>query len=380
MRSVVRNVIDVMRFTGRAPLQVSETPVTKMKSDDDSRKESVNRKLESEGELKRSPSATSDLGRQTSHYLPHEANQALEGPITVSEFNSTKATARIVRSSRFEVLVCSVVVLNAILLGIEAHVEVSVRRPDRPKVFDNLEITFFIFFVIEAAMRIYAVRWTFFTGPARYFNVLDLSILFLQMVQFISAQFMMRSQHKHSVIGALSALHTLKLIRLVRIARILRQVRELRGLIISILISLRSLLWTFTLLALMIYVFSIFITRLVAETLTNIARSDFHDPKNEEALLKYYGGLGQTMFSMFEALFGGQDWDVLVRPLMEEVSGSIALLYVFYIGFSTLALLNVVTGVFVDNVLECNKKDKDTSSLTMYVTSSPRLKVACMVS
>jgi len=110
---------------------------------------------------------------------------------------------------------------------------------------------------------------------------------------------------------------------------------------------------------LLMYVFSLIITQAVTENMQNKLASEYVSPANQKALKLYYGGIFQSMFSMFEALFGGQDWDVLVRPLMEEISPLMALVFLFYIGFGVLAMMNVVTGVFVENVLECTKKSKD---------------------
>jgi len=65
------------------------------------------------------------------------------------------------------------------------------------------------------------------------------------------------------------------------------------------------------------------------------------------------------MLTLFQTITGGVDWDFVVRPLSDLISPLVALLITFYIAFSVLALMNVVTGVFVDSVLVSAKEDKD---------------------
>jgi len=246
------------------------------------------------------------------------------------------------------------VLFSVVCLGWEAHREA--KRQDL-EVNYWLEIFLCLAFMSEISMRIYVFGGSFFKGHGRYFNMLDLGIVILQLCQMTVERVFQETFERQAFQSSLSLLRIAKLFRLVRIARILRHIRALRTLIFSIIVSLRSLIWTLLLLALMIYMFSALITSLVTQSFKN--KITFHRPENEDALMKYYGGMDTSMFSLFEALFGGQDWDILVRPLMEDVHWSMSLVFAFYIAFSTLALLNVVTGVFVDNVLECTKKDKD---------------------
>jgi len=53
------------------------------------------------------------------------------------------------------------------------------------------------------------------------------------------------------------------------------------------------------------------------------------------------------------------DWNELVSPLMVEISPMMAVLFSIYIAFCTLAMMNVVTGIFVENVLISARADKD---------------------
>jgi len=125
----------------------------------------------------------------------------------------------------------------------------------------------------------------------------------------------------------------------------------------SIICSLKALVWTILLLLFIMYTISIFITQQVADH-----RHQF--PAQEElgefqALATHFGDLPQSMVSLFEAISGGQDWDVIFHPLRVNLSPHVPLVFLMYIFFAVLAMMNVVTGVFVESVLESAKRDKE---------------------
>jgi len=66
------------------------------------------------------------------------------------------------------------------------------------------------------------------------------------------------------------------------------------------------------------------------------------------------------MLTMFQSVTGGIDWATALTPLMSQVSWMPAVIFSMYIAFTFLAMLNVVTGVFVESVLKSAKADKDT--------------------
>jgi len=154
-------------------------------------------------------------------------------------FFSKPLIAQLVKSSKFEVIIGVFVVLNAIVLGIESHMEAQ-RTEEWHDMLMALEYIFGVTFITEVAMRIYVFGWGFFTGHGRHFNLLDLSLVILQIVQTSLGTLPKAALQSRALKGLLSALRILKLIRLLRIARILRQIQDLRTLVFSIIVSLRS--------------------------------------------------------------------------------------------------------------------------------------------
>lgn len=62
------------------------------------------------------------------------------------------------------------------------------------------------------------------------------------------------------------------------------------------------------------------------------------------------------MLSMFQAINGGVDWALIFEPLIDNITPWSAVVFTLYIAFSLLAMLNVVTGVFVESVLKSTKR------------------------
>lgn len=73
-----------------------------------------------------------------------------------------------------------------------------------------------------------------------------------------------------------------------------------------------------------------------------------------------YGGLGITMLSLMMAITGGKDWASVLEPL-RDVPSIYTMLFLWFIGFAILGVLNVITGIFVEvacQVTQRNKKEK----------------------
>jgi len=56
---------------------------------------------------------------------------------------------------------------------------------------------------------------------------------------------------------------------------------------------------------------------------------------------------------------GGVDWEDLSNPLMDNISPLLGLVFVLYIAFAVLAMMNVVTAVFIESALLRAKEDKE---------------------
>merc|ERR1711920_784116 len=115
--------------------------------------------------------------------------------------------------------------------------------------------------------------------------------------------------------------------------------------VFSILGSIKSVLWVILILTLMLYMFGIVFT---LATLGHLKTTEMmNDTKNAE-LRYYFGTLDMSVLSLFMAMSGGIDWKTYYDSL-QNVSFEYRLLFVLYITFATFAVVNVITGIFVEN-------------------------------
>merc|ERR1712176_817960 len=76
------------------------------------------------------------------------------------------------------------------------------------------------------------------------------------------------------------------------------------------------------------------------------------------SIIQYYGNMGRTILTLYLSIVNGLDWGSAVEPLL-VVRPLLAFMYCLYIAFAVLCVLNIVTGVFVDNAYRVTANDED---------------------
>merc|ERR1719410_2825718 len=97
-----------------------------------------------------------------------------------------------------------------------------------------------------------------------------------------------------------------RLLRLLKMARYLTFFRELRLMIFGLIASLRSLLWSFVMLALVVYIFSIiFVQAAIAFFQKTDPTNETEDQKaKKEAFQKWFGSTQISMRTLLVAISG----------------------------------------------------------------------------
>jgi hypothetical protein len=139
-----------------------------------------------------------------------------------------------------------------------------------------------------------------------------------------------------------------------RVVRVVRYISELRTIIASIAHSLRSLFFTILLIAFLIYILGVFLTQLITE---HIAGSN--DEVATEELRQYFGSVPGSCLVLFQTMTSGIDWENVSTPLSEHISPVMAMVYSAYVAFTVFAMMNVITGVFVESALASDAEEKD---------------------
>lgn len=228
----------------------------------------------------------------------------------------------LVKNVKFEYGVCMMVLLNAVVLGLQTDLVANGRVATTPVPLLALEAIMCGIFTVELLLRIFAYRSRIFTMSGWQWNIFDSIIVGVQVSEQIIT-FATRDDRALMNFSVARVIRSLRLIRLLRVARVLRGIGELRILVLSIMSAMQSLAWTVVLLTLMIYTLAIYLTQMVIDCQATLEP----DSKWTEVLNQYYGSVPSAMLSLFMSLTGGLDWVVVCQPLMETISPVMGLLF-----------------------------------------------------
>eukprot|EP00927_Polykrikos_kofoidii_P086553 TRINITY_DN9731_c0_g4_i2.p1 TRINITY_DN9731_c0_g4~~TRINITY_DN9731_c0_g4_i2.p1 ORF type:complete len:762 (+),score=102.79 TRINITY_DN9731_c0_g4_i2:118-2403(+) len=271
----------------------------------------------------------------------------------------TAIAMQIVESGKFEAFITVCICVNSLSIGLQANHSINNLHTGSPLTFVVADTMFFCIFSVEIALRVLAFGRTIFERPEWRWNLFDITLTTIQTVDYILSAVVDEDDeilNFSSNFSVARMMRVLRLLRIIRLFRLLRFVAELRTMVCSIASSFKSLFWTVVLLSLIVFIVGVYLTQLVADA--GRARPTIFE--EEESLAKYYNTLWRTFLSLFQATTGGVDWDDLLQPLAQNVSPWWTTIVLSgYIAFAVLAMMNIVTGVFVESALLSVKQDKE---------------------
>eukprot|EP00927_Polykrikos_kofoidii_P009832 TRINITY_DN1411_c0_g2_i1.p1 TRINITY_DN1411_c0_g2~~TRINITY_DN1411_c0_g2_i1.p1 ORF type:complete len:444 (-),score=90.47 TRINITY_DN1411_c0_g2_i1:165-1496(-) len=268
-----------------------------------------------------------------------------------------------VGSTFFEWTMQTMVLLSGLNIGCQAHWSLEHLLEDEPVFFQALDSIFTAVFGIELACRIATERSSFLNcNDAKFnWNISDLVIV----VVSLSETLLTVSLGTNVV----RVVRLARIIRLLRVLRVLRMFSSLRVMVVGALNSAKLLLWALVLLFTVMFMFGTTIMHLLDDRFNTLAEPGerFSDMlqrlKDEDAdtvriLLFRFGGLPQTVLSLWLSATAGLDWGDIALPLW-SASPLICVIYMAYVAFAILCVLNIVTGVFVESASKLSQSDKD---------------------
>lgn len=283
---------------------------------------------------------------------------------------------RIVQTPAFDVLFAFLILTNAVFIGVEVQWGLDHPHDEDHWLFQWGRNIYTILFSLELFMRLGAQGKLFLCGEDRRWNCLDSIIVIASWWEAaLEIQLWLTEEGSRSNFAGITGIRTLRIVRITRLvkvarlARFLRFVMALRTLTQSIIYTLKSLIWAMVLLLLIVYSFGILFTQVVADIIKEHAQlieqqaglaAEQIEAKLEAKRVgeQYFGSLWKSMVSLYMSIAGGVSWEQVLVPL--EASGWIwVIAFIFYIAFSTLAVLNVVTGVFCQSAIESAQSDHD---------------------
>jgi len=118
-----------------------------------------------------------------------------------------------------------------------------------------------------------------------------------------------------------------------------------------------TLFWSILMISIMMYMFGLCFLQAVTLYLNENVREDV-DEQTYEDIKYFWSGVLQSMMTLFWAVTGGADWEPLAKPIGQADSFFYGLFF-FYIAFAAFAVLNVLTGMFVDTAMKVAQQDEE---------------------
>ncbi len=210
-----------------------------------------------------------------------------------------------VESAPIQRIVITVILLNAVVLGMETSP--TLMEAAGPALI-SIDTACLAVFVVEIGLKLTAFGWRFFRDP---WNVFDFVVVGIALVP------------------AGAGLEVLRTLRVLRVLRLISSLPQLRKVVSALLHAIPGILSTGALLALIFYVAAVMATTFFRETLP-----------------EFFGSFSASLFSLFQ-IATLSSWETIVRPAMEEHSWA----WAFFIPFIILAAftaLNLIIAVIVD--------------------------------
>jgi len=222
------------------------------------------------------------------------------------------------------------ILANAIVLGVEIEISLQSGGESGPVLF-WIQVCFYLVFVVELVLRICA-------DGAGFFSIYNLSGLFdFFIVTSTTAEYaMLLLWSNSSAFSAISVMRVFRLLRIGRIVRILHICPELYLLTSSLASSVQTVFWVFCLLIIVMYICALACTAQLGQ---------------EASLRDYFGSIDRSCFTHFMIL------TLEGYPAVAKAAGETSSIWYVYIVafilFSSVVLINLVTGIVVECV--CDK-------------------------
>jgi voltage-gated sodium channel len=226
--------------------------------------------------------------------------------VTVQKPGLRERLRRFFESDGWEKFITTLIIINAITLGLETSEVAMAQFGGILHVVDRMVLSVF---VVEIASRIVAFGRQFWRDPWSLFD------FFVVSIALVPAS------------GDLSVLRALRILRALRLISIVPSMRRVVSGLLSALPGMGSIM---TLLLLLLYVFSVMATNLYGARFPEM-----------------FGTIGTSAFTLFQVMtLEGWAGDV-VRPIMQVYPFAWAFFVVFILATS-FAVLNLFIGIIVD--------------------------------
>ena len=206
----------------------------------------------------------------------------------------------------FQNMIMALIIINAVILGLETVPSVMASYGDILITIDHLILSIF---VLEIAVRIFVHRLNFFRDT---WSIFDFIVVVIALIP---------------ASGPLAVLRTLRVLRVLRLLTLVPSMKRVVGALLGSIPGLTSIALV---LMLIYYVFAVIATKLFGP-----------------AFPQWFGSIGESLFSLFQ-IMTLESWSMgIVRPVM-EVHPNAWIFFIIFILIATFTMLNLFIAIIVN--------------------------------
>ena len=214
-------------------------------------------------------------------------------------------------------VVMAVIVVNAILLGLETSPQAMASFGGLIKTLDMICLTIF---VIELLLKLVAHGGRFFRSGWNLFDFVVVGI---------------------ALVPAAQGLSVLRALRILRVLRVISVAPRLRRVVEGFITALPGMGSVFLLMAIIFYIGAVMATKLFAASFP-----------------EWFGGLGLSAYTLFQ-IMTLESWSMgIVRPVMELYPYA-WMFFVPFIMVTTFAVVNLLVGLIVNSMQDAHAEDSN---------------------
>lgn len=233
-----------------------------------------------------------------------------------------------VEKQSFQNFILVVIIINSIILGLQTSSSVMSSIGGLLNVIDTICL---VIFIVELILKFISYRFSFFKDG---WNVFDLIIIVLSILAVLPVLATMNMLKVFRVFRVFRSLKAVKTIKGVRGFRLISGFDHLRIIMEAIGHSLPGVFWSFVILVMIYYIFSIMGTTLFGAMFP-----------------AWFGHIGRTMYTLFQVMTF-ESWSMgIARPVMEVYPWA----WVYFVPFlliTAFVVMNVVVGIVVNSISE----------------------------
>eukprot|EP00931_Biecheleriopsis_adriatica_P086846 TRINITY_DN61415_c0_g1_i1.p1 TRINITY_DN61415_c0_g1~~TRINITY_DN61415_c0_g1_i1.p1 ORF type:complete len:564 (+),score=108.13 TRINITY_DN61415_c0_g1_i1:90-1781(+) len=262
--------------------------------------------------------------------------------------------SRFVRSSTFGHVSASLLIANAVFIGVQTEV---MFYGEPPLVVEIIDYLFSLLFLAELLLRFWGYGCAGFWCDRldRAWNCFDFIVVGFSTVDAIISLSIRGTATPFANISVLRTIRITRITRVLRVFRVMKFFKDLRILLAAIVSTIKTAYFALILIFMIMYMFAVAITQMVAE---HVVECESLGKPVDADLRFFFGSVPEALFAMFMTLAGGIDWKDAAVPLY-TVSPIAIIFYVAFVILMTLIVLNVLTGIFCQCAIEASAQDKD---------------------